>query len=98
MDNKKNKYELEKIPIRNDVKKRIKSKKTSDIAAIDLLHIIGRMMSMQDDAYDEQFDNVFKYLNEIINKIDVLNDCITELKNELNITKSDVEELQSNVA
>lgn len=98
MDNKKNKYELEKIPICNDVKKRIKSKKTSDIAAIDLLHTIGRMMSMQDDAYDEQFDNVFKYLNEIINKIDVLNDCITELKNELNITKSDVEELQSNVA
>ena len=59
------KYNLENLPIRDDVKDELRNKKLSEVAAIDLVHTVGRMMSMQDDCYEEQLCEITKTLREI---------------------------------
>jgi len=88
------KYDLENLPIRDDIRKQLNNNKVGDIAAIDLLHSIGRMLSLQDDAYEEQFKGIFsalcsinKNLNSIKRKISKIEKSLVETQGEVEVLK-----------
>ena len=61
----KDKYDIDNLPIDDNARDDIKEKTVAEIAAIKLIHTLGRMLSLWELANDEQFDEVFKKLNEI---------------------------------
>lgn len=85
------KYDIENLPIRDDVKDELKNKKLSEVAAIDLIHTVGRMMSMQDDAYEEQLCEITKALREIKRGI-------ASLRKDVHGISRRVERVEDNVA
>jgi hypothetical protein len=86
----KSKYNLDKLPIRDEVKKEIGEKKMSELAAIDLIHTVGRMLSLQDEVNEEQFDTLFKGMCAINKKIDSLTRLIKKLSTAMEETKDEI--------
>jgi hypothetical protein len=86
----KEKYDLDKLPIRDEVKKEFGEKKMSELAAIDLIHTVGRMLSLQDEVNEEQFDTLFKGMCAINKKIDSLTRLIKKLSTAMEETKDEI--------
>jgi len=65
MNDKDSKYDLENLPIRDEVKKEIKDKKLAEIAALNMIHTWGRMLRLWEDAMDEQFEKVLASIDDL---------------------------------
>jgi len=66
-------YDIDKIPIREELRNAIKTKKLVEIAAIDVYQGISRMQGLQDEFIQELIDGV-------LNKIAVLQADITAIR------------------
>jgi len=62
-------YDIDNIPIRNEVKERIKKETLAEMEAIVLIHTLGRMQGLQDEVIQQMID-------EVLDKIEEIKDCI----------------------
>lgn len=92
-DNKK--YNLENLPIRDEVKQQIKDGKLSEMASIDLIHTVGRMLSLQDNANEEQFDTLFKGMCSINKKLDKLVRSLAKINKVIGETQEEMENIKN---
>jgi len=67
-----NKYDIDKIPIREELRNAIKTKKLIDVDAIDIYQGIGRMQGIQDDFIQELVDEVLRKIKDLQDSIDCL--------------------------
>ena len=88
-----NKYDYDKLPISDETKKGM-SLNINDLGAI------GRMLSLQDDVYDEQFTSLTEKIDLLLLGISGLKEDVANLKKQLDdmtivveCTKKDVGEL-----
>jgi len=58
-------YDIDKIPIREELRNAIKTKKLVEIAAIDVYQGISRMQGLQDEFIQELIDEVLKRIEEL---------------------------------
>ena len=79
---------------------------------IDDLAAIGRLLSLQDNVYDEQFEKILdllkdqaieikelrKEVNELKDQVAALKDQIAEITQTVDVTKDEVEEIKKDVA
>lgn len=91
---KKDKYDIDKLPIRDELRDKIKNQRASEIAAIDWYQAFARMLSLQDDAYDEQFDNLFKGMCELNKKMNSLIKLVKKTSDALMTTEQEVSKLK----
>ena len=86
-----NRYDFEKIPLSEQTKKGM-------TLNIDDLGAIGRMLSLQDEAYDSQFSKMFSTLDTMNIAIITIVENLREIKNDVKELKKQVGEIQSKVA
>ena len=71
MSNKKNdKYDIDNLPIRDEDREKLKTEKLSDVPAITVIHTVGRMLCIWENASDEQFENLFRAIDELRRSIE----------------------------
>ena len=85
MKRKKNddRYNIENLPIREEMKEVIKSTKLSDIPTIILIHTICRIQGMQEECIQEMIDEVLKELKKVqksLLKLEKLEDRVAILE------------------
>jgi len=71
-----NKYDYDKLPISDETKKGM-SLNINDLGAI------GRMLSLQDDVYDEQFTSLTEKIDLLLLGISGLKEDVANLKKQL---------------
>ena len=89
----------------DEIRKRISDKTFEEMSLkIDDLAAIGRVLSIQDEAYDEQFEGVFKSLKqqreinaEILSTLKELRSDISELKSKVSGLEGKIEELTKTI-
>ena len=86
-----NKDRYDHIPISEATKKGM-SLNIDDLAAV------GRMLSLQDNAYDEQFEGLEKLMKRQAQSIDSLLDVVKELHSEVKALREEVGDIKRQVA
>ena len=64
---------------------------------IDDLAAIGRLLTLQDDAYDEQFEKLFFEIRELREEVKLLKDSVAKLTVKVDCIDSEVDELREEV-
>jgi len=62
---KKDKYDIDNLPIRDEDRQLLKTEKLADVPAITVIHTVGRMLCIWELATDEQFENLFKAIDDL---------------------------------
>lgn len=62
-------YDLENLPIREEVRNEIRREKLTEMAAIDLIHTVSRMQGVQDDYIEGLVNNVLKEIKLLRNDL-----------------------------
>ena len=70
------KYDIEKLPIREELRDAIKQCKLSELPAIDLIQTYSRMQGMQDDFIQEQIDSVLGKIKDLQVDIKEMIECL----------------------
>jgi len=84
----KDRYDLDKLPIRDEVRERIKSQTLAEMDAIELIHTIMRGQLVQDEYIEE-------LINEVIKEIKLLR---KDIKKQYADIEKRVEVLEGKVA
>jgi len=74
------KYEIDNLPIRNEVKNRIKKETLAEMEAILLIHTIGRMQGLQDECTEELINGVLKKIEELQKDIKAFSERLAVLE------------------
>ena len=74
------KYEIDNLPIRNEVKDRIKKETLAEMEAILLIQTIGRMQGRQDEYIEELINGVLKKIEELQEDIKVFSERLAVLE------------------
>ena len=74
------KYEIDNLPIRNEVKNRIKKETLAEMEAILLIQTIGRMQGRQDEYIEELINGVLKKIEELQEDIKVFSERLAVLE------------------
>ena len=74
------KYEIDNLPIRNEVKDRIKKETLAEMEAILLIHTIGRMQGLQDECTEELINGVLKKIEELQKDIKAFSERLAVLE------------------
>jgi len=74
------KYEIDNLPIRNEVKNRIKKETLAEMEAILLIHTIGRMQGLQDECTEELINGVLKKIEELQKDIKTFSERLAVLE------------------
>lgn len=53
-------YDIDKLPIRDELRQKIKEKTVAEMKAIDMLQAVVRAQNLQDDYIEELIDKVLK--------------------------------------
>ena len=64
-DKKKDRYDIDNLPIRDEDRELLKTEKLADVPAITVIYTVGRMLCIWELATDEQFDNLFKAIGDL---------------------------------
>jgi len=84
----KDRYDLDKLPIRDEVRERIKNQTLAEMAAIELIHTIMRGQLVQDEYIEE-------LIKEVLKEIKLLR---KDVKKQYNDIEKRVEVLEGKVA
>jgi len=71
-------YDIDKIPIREELRNAIKTRKLVEIAAIDVYQGIGRMQGIQDEFIQELIDGVLDKIAALQTDITAIKGCLEE--------------------
>jgi len=71
-------YDIDKIPIREELRNAIKTKKLVEIAAIDVYQGISRMQGLQDEFIQELVDGVLDKIAALQTDITAIRGCLEE--------------------
>lgn len=71
-------YDIDKIPIREELRNAIKTKKLVEIAAIDVYQGISRMQGLQDEFIQELIDGVLNKIAALQADITAIRGCLEE--------------------
>jgi len=71
-------YDIDKIPIREELRNAIKTKKLVEIAAIDVYQGISRMQGLQDEFIQELIDGVLDKIAALQADITAIRGCLEE--------------------
>ena len=74
------KYEIDNLPIRNEVKDRIKKETLAEMKAILLIQTIGRMQGLQDECIEELINGVLKKIEELQKDIKAFSERLAVLE------------------
>jgi len=74
------KYEIDNLPIRNEVKDKIKKEILAEMEAILLIQTIGRMQGRQDECIEELINGVLKKIEELQEDIKVFSERLAVLE------------------
>jgi len=74
------KYEIDNLPIRNEVKDKIKKEILAEMEAILLIQTIGRMQGRQDEYIEELINGVLKKIEELQEDIKVFSERLAVLE------------------